>query len=131
MGKLLVGTVAMLGFGYAGETGAVNAAAGFGFGMAGWAFIVYEIFAGEAGGTAGDCSEAVATNFNNMRLIVTIGWAIYPLGYFLGVLCKLPNAEGVLNVVYNVADFVNKIGFVLSVWSAAKAESDKKAALLA
>merc|ERR1712078_333097 len=129
--KLLVGTVAMLGFGYAGETGAVNPAAGFGFGMAGWAFIVYEIFAGEAGGTAGDCSEAVATNFNNMRLIVTVGWAIYPLGYFLGVLCKLPGAEGVLNVVYNIADFVNKIGFVLSVWSAAKTESDKKTALLA
>merc|ERR1712025_846995 len=128
---LLVGTVAMLGFGYAGETGAVNAAAGFGFGLAGWAFIVYEIFAGEAGGTAGDCTEAVSTNFNNMRLIVTIGWAIYPLGYFLGVLCKLPNAEGVLNVVYNVADFVNKIGFVLSVWSAAKTESAGKAALLA
>merc|ERR1712107_327543 len=101
--KLLVGTVAMLGFGYAGE----------------------------AGGTAGDCSEAVATNFNNMRLIVTVGWAIYPLGYFLGVLCKLPGAEGILNVVYNIADLVNKIGFVLSVWSAAKTESDKKAALLA
>merc|ERR1712157_471244 len=107
--KLLVGTVAMLGFGYAGETGAVN----------------------PAGGTAGDCSEAVATNFNNMRLIVTVGWAIYPLGYFLGVLCKLPGAEGILNVVYNIADLVNKIGFVLSVWSAAKTESDKKAALLA
>merc|ERR1711953_1418557 len=127
--KLLIGTVAMLGFGYAGETGAINPAAGFACGLAGWAFIVNEIFAGEAGGTAGDCSEAVATNFNNMRLIVTIGWAIYPLGYFLGVLCKLPGSEGILNVVYNLADFVNKIGFVMSVWSAAKSES--KAALLA
>jgi sensory rhodopsin len=127
--KLLIGTVAMLGFGYAGETGAVNASAGFACGLAGWAFIVYEIFNGEAGGTAAGCSEAVATNFNNMRLIVTVGWAIYPLGYFLGVLCKLPGSEGVLNVVYNIADFVNKIGFVLSVWSAAKSEG--KAALLA
>merc|ERR1719335_689553 len=127
--KLLIGTVAMLGFGYAGETGAVNASAGFACGMAGWAFIVYEIFNGEAGGTAAGCSEAVAANFNNMRLIVTVGWAIYPLGYFLGVLCKLPGSEGVLNVVYNIADFVNKIGFVLSVWSAAKSEG--KAALLA
>merc|ERR1712174_180052 len=127
--RLLVGTVAMLAFGYAGESKAMDAAAGFGFGLAGWAFIVYEIFNGEAGGTAAGCSEAVATNFNNMRLIVTIGWAIYPLGYFLGVLCKLPGAEGVLNVVYNIADFVNKIGFVLSVWSAAKSEG--KAALLA
>merc|ERR1712157_370246 len=129
--RLLVGTVAMLGFGYAGETGAMPAAAGFACGMAGLAFILYEIFAGEAGGTAGDCSPAVKSNFETMRFIVSIGWAIYPLGYFLGVLCKLPNAEGVLNVVYNIADFVNKIGFVLAVWSAAKSESGAKAALLA
>merc|ERR1711862_500264 len=84
---------------------AIQPAVGFACGMAGWAFILYEIFAGEAGGTAGDCSEAVKTNFENMRLIVSIGWAIYPLGYFLGVLCKLPGSEGILNVVYNIADF--------------------------
>merc|ERR1712032_506613 len=34
------------------------------------------------GGTVGACSEAVATSFNNMRMIVTVGWAIYPAGYF-------------------------------------------------
>merc|ERR1712151_382116 len=124
--KLLIGTVAMLGFGYAGETGAMNPAAGFACGLAGWAFILYEIFAGEAGGTAGDCSEAVKSNFETMRLIVSVGWAIYPLGYFLGVLCHLPGSEGI-NVVYNIADFVNKIGFVLAVWSAAKSESAAKA----
>merc|ERR1712032_184005 len=33
-------------------------------------------------GTVGACSEAVATSFNNMRMIVTVGWAIYPAGYF-------------------------------------------------
>merc|ERR1712151_519933 len=85
--------------------------------------IVFEIFAGEAGGTVGECSEAVASNYNTMRLIVTVGWAIYPLGYVLGVLVNMPGADGILNVVYNIADFVNKIGFVLSVWSAGKAES--------
>jgi bacteriorhodopsin len=121
--RLLVGTVIMLAFGYAGETGVMPALVGFVIGMCGWAFIIYEIFAGEAGGTLGECSEAVASNFNAMRLIVTVGWAIYPLGFVLGTLCKLPGSEGILNVVYNIADFVNKIGFVLSVWSAAKAES--------
>merc|ERR1711866_1169 len=119
----------MLFFGYLGETFLLPAWPAFIGGVLGWFFIVYEIFNGEAGGTAADCSAAVAQNFNNMRLIVTVGWAIYPLGYFLGVLCKLPGSEGVLNVVYNIADFVNKIGFVLSVWSAAKSEG--KAALLA
>jgi len=121
--RLLVGTVVMLAFGYAGETGVLPALIGFVIGMAGWGFILYEIFTGEAGGTVGDCSPAVASNFQTMRLIVTIGWAIYPLGYVLGTLVNMPGAEGILNVVYNIADFVNKIGFVLSVWSAGKAES--------
>merc|ERR1719364_605853 len=118
--KLLLGTIAMLAFGYCGEIAVLPAWPAFAGGLCGWGFILMEIFSGEAGGTAAGCSEAVATSFNNMRLIVTVGWAIYPLGYFLGVLCKLPGSEGVLNVVYNIADFVNKIGFVLSVWSAAK-----------
>merc|ERR1712078_662162 len=44
------------------------------------------IFAGEAGGTASGCSEAVAASFKNMRMIVTAGWSIYPLGYLFGYL---------------------------------------------
>merc|ERR1711982_160563 len=44
--KLLDGTVAMLAFGYMGETSIPPAWPGFGCGMAGWAFILFEIFAG-------------------------------------------------------------------------------------
>merc|ERR1711937_873911 len=56
--KLLLGTVVMPLFGYAGEVSALPAIIGFIGGMCGWGFILYEIFLGEAGGTAGDCSEA-------------------------------------------------------------------------
>merc|ERR1719323_1988863 len=123
--RLLIGTVAMLGFGFAGETGGINAWAGFIFGMAGWAYILYEIFLGEAGGVAGNCSAAVKDAFSYMRIIVTAGWSIYPLGYYYGYLLGAVD-ETLLNVVYNVADFVNKIAFVLACWSAAKAESEGK-----
>ena len=47
-----------------------------------------------------------------MRMIVTVGWAIYPLGYVFGYLTGGVDAES-LNVVYNLADFVNKIAFGL------------------
>jgi len=50
--RLLVGTVAMLAFGYAGETGNIEAIAGFVLGICGWFYILYEIFAGEAGKVA-------------------------------------------------------------------------------
>merc|ERR1719455_47523 len=48
--KLLIGTVVMLAFGYMGEEAILPAWPAFAVGMAGWAFILFEIFAGEAGG---------------------------------------------------------------------------------
>merc|ERR1712147_17199 len=107
--------------GYMGEEGIVPAWPGFAVGMAGWGFILFEIFSGEAGGLAGDCSPHVVASFNNMRMIVTVGWAIYPAGYLFGYLLGA--------VVYTVADFVNKIAFVLACWSCAKAASAEKASL--
>jgi len=127
--RLLLGTVAMLSFGYCGEIGAFPAWPAFGGGLCGWAFILFEIFAGEAGGTAGSCSAHVAQSFNLMRIIVTAGWSIYPLGYLFGYLLGTVD-DTVLNVVYNIADFVNKIAFVLACWSCAKADSEKDEALL-
>merc|ERR1719276_681612 len=71
--RLLLGTVAMLVAGYCGEAGFVNAWAGFMVGMAGWAFILFEIFSGEAGKLAEDdkVSENVKTSFQTMRIIVS------------------------------------------------------------
>jgi len=126
--RLLIGTVAMLAFGYAGESGAINAWIGFFFGMCGWAFILFEIFAGESSSGAGKCSDAVKQSFNNMRIIVSVGWAIYPAGYFLGQVNRTQGAAQALNVTYNIADFVNKIGFVLACWSCAKVDTEHKRA---
>merc|ERR1711904_610929 len=72
--KLLLGTIVMLAFGYMGEESVLPAWPAFAAGLAGWGFILFEIFASEAG----------ATSFNTMRMIVTVGWAIYPAGYLFG-----------------------------------------------
>merc|ERR1719316_320820 len=50
--RLLVGTVTMLLFGYLGEALIINPWVGFIVGMAGWAFILFEIFAGEGANIA-------------------------------------------------------------------------------
>jgi len=125
--RLLLGTVVMLAFGYCGEITIFTAWPAFAGGLAGWGFILYEIFAGEAGGSASTSSPAVASAFNNMRMIVTVGWSIYPLGYLFGYLLGTVD-EVFLNVIYNIADFVNKIAFVCACWSCAKADSHKAAA---
>merc|ERR1711974_19822 len=110
--RLLLGTVWMLAAGYCGEAG-----------LAGWAFILFEIFAGEAGKTAADGSNKyVAASFTTMRFIVSVGWSIYPLGYFFGYLMGAVE-DSALNLVYNLADFVNKIAFCLAIWSSAKSST--------
>jgi hypothetical protein len=47
--RLLVGTLIMLVGGYLGEAGYIGINLGFIIGMAGWIYILYEVFAGEAG----------------------------------------------------------------------------------
>merc|ERR1711953_649305 len=123
--RLLIGTVIMLAFGYLGESSFINAWAGFAVGMAGRGFILFEVFAGEAGKCAAEgdkVNEYVKASFTTMRLIVTAGWAIYPLGYFFGYLMGGVD-DATLNLVYNLADFVNKIAFCLAIWHSARKSS--------
>ncbi len=115
--RLLVGTLVMVIGGYLGEAGMISVLLGFIIGMIGWAVIIWEIFRGEASQAASQ-NEAVSSAFNAMRLIVLIGWAIYPLGYVFGLMMGSVDAN-TLNWVYNLADFVNKILFGLIIWNAA------------
>ena len=124
--RLLLGSVVMLVGGYLGEAGYINATLGFIIGMAGWVYILYEIFSGEAGKAAAKSgNKALVTAFGAMRMIVTVGWAIYPLGYVFGYLTGGVDAN-TLNVVYNLADFVNKIAFGLVIWAAATSSGGRK-----
>ena len=117
--RLLIGSLVMLIGGYLGEAGYINSTLGFIIGMAGWIYILYEIFSGEAGKAAAKSgNKALVTAFSAMRMIVTIGWAIYPLGYIFGYLTGGIDANS-LNVIYNLADFINKIAFGLVIWAAA------------
>ena len=122
--RLTIGTLIMLIGGYLGEAGYINVTVGFIIGMAGWAYILYEIFAGEAGKVAAnDAPASVKSAYSTMRWIVTIGWAIYPLGYFFGYMAGGASMES-LNIIYNLADVLNKIAFGVIIWNVAVTESE-------
>ena len=124
--RILVAAFVMLAGGYFGEAGFINPMLGFVIGMSGWVYILYEIYSGEAGKAAAKSgNKSLVTSFGAMRMIVTVGWAIYPLGYIFGFLTGGidPNS---LNVIYNLADFVNKIVFCLLIWSCAVANSSRR-----
>jgi bacteriorhodopsin len=121
--KLFLGTLVMLIFGYLGETKIISEWIGFIIGCLGWFYIIYELWFGE-GGKANKASGNVAVQsaYTTMLWIVILGWTIYPVGYFFGYLGPGAN-EGVVNIIYNIADFVNKILFGVIIWSVAKADS--------
>ena len=51
-------------------------------------------------------------------MIVTVGWSIYPLGNVYIYLIGSIDLNSLI-VIYNLADFVNKIAFGLVIWSVA------------
>ena len=121
--RLLGASLVMLIFGFLGEAGLINATVGFIFGMAGWIYILYEIFSGEASQlNSNSRNKGGQFAFNTLRLIVTFGWAIYPVGYFFGYLGGGANPDTV-NIIYNIADFVNKTAFGLAIWAGAKMDT--------
>tara|TARA_Y100001970_G_scaffold277688_1_gene382280 strand:+ start:434 stop:1123 length:690 start_codon:yes stop_codon:yes gene_type:complete len=119
--RLLGGTLIMIIGGYLGEAGYIGATLGFVIGIIGWAIIIWEIFGGESSKAAAT-KESVKSAFNAMRLIVLVGWAIYPLGYIFGYMMESVDPS-TLNGVYNIADFVNKILFGLIIWNLAVKDS--------
>ena len=121
--RLLIASIVMLVGGYLGETGLWAPSVGFAVGMIAWIYIIYEIFLGEtAAANASSGNSASQSAFNTIKWIVTVGWAIYPVGYALGYFAGGVNNEA-LNIVYNLADLINKTAFGLAIWAAAKADS--------
>lgn len=121
-------SVIMLVTGYFGEavytTGAGPAAWGLASGLAYFA-IVYDIYMGEAKKLAVASGGAVEAAHNTLVKFVVIGWAIYPIGYMAGTAGWYGDAGVIfgiplqMDVIYNIGDAINKIGFGLVVYNLA------------
>ena len=123
--NLLVGTTAMLVLGYMGETGMMGVGLAFALSMAAWIYVIWYIMKGEASQVNASLANAnVQKAYKTMTLLVTVGWAIYPIGYFLAYMGGGSNDSETLNIVYNLADLVNKAAFGLAIWVAATSDSE-------
>ena len=116
--QLLLGSLVMLIFGFMGEAGIMAAMPAFIIGMLAWLYMIYVLYMGAGKAAVASTSASVQTAYNSMLLIIVVGWAIYPLGYIFGYLTGGVDANA-LNIIYNLADFVNKIAFGLVIWAAA------------
>ena len=123
----------MLVTGYFGEAVNSSNAALWGLvsGLA-YFYIVYLIMFGKAKGLATQAGGNVLKAHNILCKFVLIGWAIYPFGYMAGTegwySGIFGGLEGSMDVLYNIGDAINKIGFGLVVYTIAISESKKELA---
>ena len=128
MWRLIVLSVIMLVTGYFGESVFRDQAWLWGL-ISGIAYfvIVYDIWLGEAKKLAVKAGGAVLSAHKTLCWFVLVGWAIYPLGYMAGTPGWYESIFGGLpmDVIYNVGDAINKIGFGLVVFNLAVTASNK------
>jgi bacteriorhodopsin len=94
--------------------------------------IVYDIWFGNAAKLAAAAGGAVESAHKTLCKFVLIGWAIYPIGYMVGTgegqWYEFMNGALSMDVVYNIGDAINKIGFGLVVYQLAVDSSAKATA---
>lgn len=132
--KLIAASLVMLLTGYVGEVldrdgsvlwGVISGAAYF--------YIVYLIWFGEVAKLAQTAGPQVAKATRVLAWFVLVGWAIYPLGYILGtpgglfgvkLVADPAAAAHAMDIVYNIADAINKIGFGLVIYALSRNSED-------
>lgn len=121
--RMIVYSIIMLVTGYMGEAIYTDAAAFWGF-VSGVAYfaIVYEIWLGSAAKLAKEAGGNILQAHKILCWFVLVGWSIYPLGYMAGTDGWYSALHGLnlnMDVIYNIGDAINKIGFGLVIYSLA------------
>lgn len=114
---VIVADILMILFGLAGES-SINSAKGstlvgwamFGVSCLAWLFIIFILYTAVTNAAANKLGP-VKIGLSRLKLFIVLGWAIYPLGYLLTLISNSPDLRVGRELVYNIADLVNKVGF--------------------
>jgi sensory rhodopsin len=126
--KLIIASVWMLVTGYIGEAfsdGSTSHSVIWGaLSTIGYIYILYTAWMGEVAQLAAKSNDpTVIRGVRSLAWFVLVGWAIYPIGYmcmpggWLNVGFGMQSAN--IDLFYNIADAINKIGFGLVVYNIA------------
>jgi len=131
--QLIFASVVMLVTGYIGEAIYGNETQSWIWGLISglaYFYIVYLVWFGDVAKLSVNAGPAVAKAVRTLGWFVLVGWAIYPIGYIAGTAGGLFGVRVFeslsMDIVYNIGDAINKIGFGLVIY--ALAQSDKTVA---
>ena len=121
--KMIFYSVWMLVTGYLGETVFRESSPMWGaISTLGYAGIFYEVWFGSAKQLSKNSNDPILQKaFNTLAWFIFVGWAIYPIGYMAipGGLLSGMLSVGSMDIIYNIGDAINKIGFGLVIYSLA------------
>ena len=126
--KLILASVFMLVTGYIGEAfnppgGSTSHSVFWGVvSTIGYVYVLYTAWMGEVAQLATKSGDpSVVQGIRSLAWFVLVGWAVYPIGYMCmpgGWLSGILEPKNV-DLFYNIADAINKIGFGLVVYNIA------------
>ena len=127
--KMIGYSLFMLVTGYLGETVFRDASPLWGaISTIGYAGIFYEVWFGSAKKLANNSDDPILQSaFKSLGWFIFVGWAIYPIGYMAipgGLLSGLLSPES-MDIIYNLGDAINKIGFGLVIYNLAAISTAK------
>jgi len=117
--QLVILDVAMIVTAFIAETSPVDSQRWWTFFLISCAFelLIVGVLYLQLGQAISEAPAPLARALETMRLFVLIGWAIYPIGFLMA-----RSGYGELReIIYNVADVINKVGFGLVAYHGIKA----------
>ena len=111
----------MLVAGYIGETGDSPVLYGTISGIA-YFVMVGMLWLGSPKALAEKAGGSVLEAYNALCWFILVGWSIYPIGYMIGTDGWYDFVDAIpldMDVVYNIGDAINKIGFGLVIYNLA------------
>jgi len=82
-----------------------------------WLYIVYTLFT-KVSESMKSAPESIQESLKTMRMFVLVGWVIYPIGFLMAL--NGGNGESWREILYNVADVINKVFFGLVCYQGVK-----------
>ena len=133
--KLAVAALLMIAFGYPGETAAAGSSESmiyFVISMLFFVYILWNLFAGEVGQALKGQSGDIGKKLNNLRYVLLVTWAVYPIAYLLGdpesflakaIGLEVDQSQTYIQVGYTIADILSKPGYGVLILGIAIARS--------
>lgn len=104
--RTVVAAILMVFSRYLGDAGAFNATLGVLLSIAFWLYILGEMYFGSMSEAIRKASRPIRLGYFWVRLIMTIGWAIYPILYFVDLVAGAGHTYSII-VLYTIADVIN------------------------